>query len=494
MTGHSVRTTAGASTVDLDDLAARLHRLAAECRDRATSLEDAARLLPGQWHPRANAIAIQVADISRAVHRVGAGVDSTSEAYSQRENSLRALAHEASSAAFWGVGRVLALLAPAVIPAALGAITALLAASALTGKRPEELIGGLASAATRYLPEAAAMNTTDVISSPAFVDGVELAVSGLDDFAAGLLGMPLPLIATIGEGGLGLSHPSAVAGLIVGVVGTIGGTQAAKTILTETPVAVTRVSVETVIGPQGLEQLIGRIPRADPEMPQVRIERYQGTGGGHPSFVVYLGGTIDAALMATDEPWDMTSNVTALAGMDAGSYRAAVEAMHAAGITSDTPVTLVGHSQGGLLAARIAESEEFWVGDVVTVGAPLHQVRIPAGVTLTAIEHNEDLVPTLGGIALAGVGASALGRVGALAASGLGSLGTTTTVRRSALAGITPNTGDSLPGHNLTRYIETGRVMDNSTQAQLIALRERLAQVTKGVSVATAWRGDRVGR
>jgi pimeloyl-ACP methyl ester carboxylesterase len=189
----------------------------------------------------------------------------------------------------------------------------------------------------------------------------------------------------------------------------------------------------------------------------------------------------------------MTSNIGALAGMDAGSDRAAIEAMRAAGISSDNLVTLVGHSQGGLLAARIAQSQEFRVGDVVTVGAPIHQVPIPREVTLTAIEHTEDLVPTLGGIALAGVGVGT-GAAAAASLGGAGHSGSTTTVRRSALAGITPSPGDALPGHNLTRYVETGRVMDVSSDTQLTSLRSRLAANATGTAETTFWRAERLTR
>jgi len=254
-------------------------------------------------------------------------------------------------------------------------------------------------------------------------------------------------------------------------------------LLGETAVVVTRVSLEQGTPPEGIEGFLSRIPRADPDAPQVRIERYEALSGVAATFVVYLGGTIDTALMATDEPWDMTSNVNALAEMDAGSYRAAVEAMHAAGIGPQDAVTLVGHSQGGLLAARIAQSEEFQVRDVLTVGAPIHQIHMPDAVRVTAIEHTEDLVPTLGGVALGGV---LLGGIATGAASSV------TTVRRSALTGFMPDATDALPGHNLSRYIETGKVMDSSTKPQLLALKARLEATSQGQPTITLWRAERV--
>lgn len=459
-----------ASTIDLDDLAARVQQLAGRCEMRALSMEGAAQWMPPEGHARAHVIAVQVAQIARDLQGVSSGLRSTSEAYARQELFLSAVTQEVSSTMFWGLGRVL----PALAPAAIGAVAALMAAWALTGKRPEE-----------------------VLSSPAFVSGAAYVVSGVDDFAAGVMGIPLPVTAALGERGLGLTGPSTIAAgiLLVAGAGAGIGSGAGHRARAETPVTVSRVSTEVGEAPRGVEDLLGRIPRANPEMAQVRIERYEGAPSESATFIVYLGGTIDTALKATDEPWDMTSNLAALADLDAGSYRSAVLAMREAGIASDDLVTLVGHSQGGLLAVRIAQSEEFRVGDVVTVGAPIHQVEIPEGVTLTAIEHNEDLVPTLGGLPSVGTllgGVALLGKASTI--SGATVSGTTTTVRRSALPGMTPNASDALPAHNLSRYVETGRVIDSSTDPQLISLRGRIAAQAQGGAEVSLWRGERLAR
>jgi pimeloyl-ACP methyl ester carboxylesterase len=443
------------STIDLDDLASRLHLLGAQCHDRALSLEGVASLMPIEWHARAQAIATQVSQASRDLQAISHGLQSASESYSGQEAAISAAAHEVSSALFWGMGRLLTLFPLAVIPSVISGFSALLTAWAVTGKRPEELL-----------------------SSPVVATGLGHVVSGVDDLAAGFLGIPLPVMRGIGERGLGLSGPPTVAGGILLGLGGISGIGAPP----ETLVTVTRVSSAPGQPPGGVEDLLARIPRANPDMPQVRIERYEAAGdadaNANATFIVYLGGTIDAALLATDEPWDMTSNLAALADMDAGSQRAAVEAMKAAGIASDNLVTLVGHSQGGLIAARIAQSEEFRVGDVVTVGAPIHQVPVPRGVIVTAIEHNEDLVPKLGGLAVPGAAGA----------------GTTTMVRRSALKGGVVSGSDPLPGHNLSRYVETGRVMDTSSDTQLMALKKRLAARADGTPLVSMWRGERVLR
>lgn len=494
-----------ASTIDLDDLAERVHRLAAECEHRARSLFEVAILVPRDRHFHTHNIGQLVSDISRNLTTVSTALATTSATYAQREAFLSAATHEITSTLFWALGRTIATLAPAAIPAVMGGNIALLAAAAFTGKRPEELIMTIASGAATAVAGEKVENgnsaLTSFISSPQFVEGLQYAVSGIDDFAAGLLGLPLPLIAGIGERGAGLSDPSTVAGAIVLGAGVLGGAVrgaggVARPLLAETPVVITRVSEQPGTAPRGIEELVRRIPRANPEMPQVRIERYEGAAGEHPSFIVYFGGTIDAGLLATDEPWDMTSNLAALAGMDSGSYRAALSAMRAAGIGNDDPVMLVGHSQGGILAARIAESSIFRVEGVLTVGAPIHQVDIPRDVTVTAIEHTEDLIPTLGGVTLgATAGATAQATAQATAGVKLGpKLGSTTTVQRSALAGRSPDSDDPLPGHNLSRYIETGGVIDQSANPRLVALRTRLTANTQGAVEVTLWRADRVTR
>lgn len=242
-----------------------------------------------------------------------------------------------------------------------------------------------------------------------------------------------------------------------------------QTALVETPVTVTPVLEYDSAPPESTEQLISRIPRPGEGGPQIRIERY---GLEHPVYYVYLGGTMDAGLSANGEPWDMTSNVEAMAARDAGSQRAAIEAMRQAGIEAEDEVIIVGHSQGGLVAARIAESEQFRVSSLVTVGAPIHKVEVPATTQVLAIEHREDVIPMLSGIAAAGT------------------LATTLTVRRS-VAGIAGAPGDPLPAHNLSRYVETAREVDRTSDPRL---REAVSRATEPGRTAAQGQGTTTGQ
>ncbi len=71
--------------------------------------------------------------------------------------------------------------------------------------------------------------------------------------------------------------------------------------------------------------------------------------------------------------------------------------MRESGITSDSPVLITGHSQGGLVAASIAGSGDYTVQGLFTLGAPAAQSTVPAGIPWIALEHSNDIVPALSG-------------------------------------------------------------------------------------------------
>jgi pimeloyl-ACP methyl ester carboxylesterase len=96
------------------------------------------------------------------------------------------------------------------------------------------------------------------------------------------------------------------------------------------------------------------------------------------------------------------TNLRAL-GNEPTTYAAGVLlAMRASGIRQGEPVMLVGHSQGGLVAARLATdlagSSEFTVTHVVTAGAPIGLIDVPSSVQVLSLENRSDVVPDLDGI------------------------------------------------------------------------------------------------
>ncbi|CAN5120069.1 hypothetical protein BH09ACT3_BH09ACT3_16830 [soil metagenome] len=84
---------------------------------------------------------------------------------------------------------------------------------------------------------------------------------------------------------------------------------------------------------------------------------------------------------------------------EAAYQRAVYQAMHDAGIGDNDPVMLVGWSQGGILAGRMA-CDPNAPGDVqaiVVAGAPIDAMPIPDSVNVLSVQHEGDIVPRLDG-------------------------------------------------------------------------------------------------
>ncbi len=77
------------------------------------------------------------------------------------------------------------------------------------------------------------------------------------------------------------------------------------------------------------------------------------------------------------------------------------EAMRQAGIGKDEPVALIGHSQGGIVAATLASdwAEEYTIEHVVTAGSLVANHPIPQRTWVTSVEIDDELVAALDGAA-----------------------------------------------------------------------------------------------
>ncbi|MBT1161061.1 MULTISPECIES: alpha/beta fold hydrolase [Bifidobacterium] len=107
-----------------------------------------------------------------------------------------------------------------------------------------------------------------------------------------------------------------------------------------------------------------------------------------------------------DSPFGWAQNVELMSDdpeqrMNADSARMVVEAMRQAGIGSDEPVALIGHSQGGIVAAAIAAdmADQYTIEHVVTAGSPVANHPIPSKTWVTSIEMEDELVAALDGAA-----------------------------------------------------------------------------------------------
>jgi hypothetical protein len=130
-------------------------------------------------------------------------------------------------------------------------------------------------------------------------------------------------------------------------------------------------------------------------------------GDGGSAWVVVVPGTQRWSPAAGSNPFDLTTDVRAVTSdlgdvtvAAAGVAGALDRAMSASGRSAvDDPVVLVGHSQGGILAAALAADPGFTRGHrvthVVTTGAPVALFPVPEAVQVLSVEHARDPVPGL---------------------------------------------------------------------------------------------------
>lgn len=107
-----------------------------------------------------------------------------------------------------------------------------------------------------------------------------------------------------------------------------------------------------------------------------------------------------------DSPFGWEQNVELMSASAeqrkrADSARMVREAMERAGVRPGDHVSLIGHSQGGIVAAAIAaDAQDTYVVDhVVTAGSPIANHPIPERTWVTSIEMEDELVAALDGAA-----------------------------------------------------------------------------------------------
>ena len=187
------------------------------------------------------------------------------------------------------------------------------------------------------------------------------------------------------------------------------GGAAAFGLLTETPVTASFVSIENYVEPpKSIAELSRRLDGVgDIAKGWIRIEKFNepaspvNAATGQPRvqqarYVVYIPGTQAWGPKTGSNPFDLTSDLSAIARPGfAGSEKALSMALQKAGIGADSKVLFVGHSQGGLVAANI--STRFAGSKVLTFGSPIGQLGSQIKAETMAIEHVGDLVPALDG-------------------------------------------------------------------------------------------------
>ncbi|MEP6842353.1 MAG: hypothetical protein ABJA11_02450 [Pseudolysinimonas sp.] len=302
----------------------------------------------------------------RLVHALRGAI----ERYDETESAALARADRGAEVLGAGSGPVLRALLPGI--ALLGGL------GYLASKLPDP--GGARASLVRQF----FLQHPELITGPKFVEVARLFSQSLDETTSSLLGVPAPLAVALGAAGVTGVRTSA-RGLLA--VGPLVG------LFRETPVKVERVSTAQITHPP-----VGAVERLDrvPEVSQVRIEKYEAPGES-TRFVVYVGPTETFSPVADHEPWDLTSNVGGVGGLDVGSFRATELAMHDAGVQPSDAVQFVGFSQGGLIATMLAGSGEWNAAGLETFGAPAGNIELPEGMSGMAVRNTDDFIPMLAG-------------------------------------------------------------------------------------------------
>ncbi|MDT3766676.1 alpha/beta hydrolase [Gleimia hominis] len=127
--------------------------------------------------------------------------------------------------------------------------------------------------------------------------------------------------------------------------------------------------------------------------------------GPQRRWLISIPGTDSVELRTTHNPAGTETNIREMLGLRSavrmGVLAAFRQAMEAEGLDpagSDRErVTIVGHSQGGMVALGLLQEQALAIDGIVTLGVPGRRVRIPAGVTAIAVEHDQDVIPAFDG-------------------------------------------------------------------------------------------------
>ncbi len=470
----------GSTVVATDELlleAARIGQCAALCDDwLATIRRFSAQDAGASWLNEANestlllqhaeSLAQQLAEQCRATRKA---LLTAMQSYSDAERRLTMLLSVGTPLGAWMLGNSMPLLFGLAALATVSVSGLAVLTSALLRIPVSKLPGVLATHLT---------SNAGVVNRPEFVRLVRSIVSSTDEFAAGVAHIPVDRALTLGQI-FGASNGAAGVMTLARLASTQG-----NAVLVETPQKVSSAGpMRPVEPPHSVAQLAERVPSSGGGVPQIRVERY-GTEID-PKWVVYIAGTGDFSPTPHSDPFDLTSDVQATAGYGAASERSVRSALLAAGASPEDPVLPVGHSQGGLLAARLAASSSLNVVGYVSLGGPVGAVNT-GDIPGISIEHAEDLVPALGGIGEAPSGLLTVSR-SALDASDVGGAADSSAYRSDQAA--------PFAAHDLAKYRETAELVSKSQEPRLQRF-DQLVRDFTGTDSGTKslWSAQRVPR
>lgn len=123
---------------------------------------------------------------------------------------------------------------------------------------------------------------------------------------------------------------------------------------------------------------------------------------GSRAWTVLIPGT--QTLLGGSNPQDWESNLEMTAGLSSELLAGVAAILKAAPIQAGESITMIGHSQGGIVAAALASNpelrKEYQIDAIVTVGSPVGQFdSIPNDVLALHLEDINDIVPPVDGLA-----------------------------------------------------------------------------------------------
>lgn len=202
---------------------------------------------------------------------------------------------------------------------------------------------------------------------------------------------------------------------------------------------------------------------------------------GTRSWTVLLPST-QAMAPGGRNPVDNLTNVETYGGMLSDMEVAAARAMTLAGIAPGEEVAVLGFSQGGLVAMRLAADPlvraRFSITTVVTAGSPVGHLPTPHGTEVLHLEHLEDPIIGLDGTANPAEPAR-------------------TTVSRSLATGTTGELRLEVPAgesHSVAAYARTAALALAAGEPSVTHVSERLAAVAGGPGArvtATSYTAER---
>lgn len=126
-------------------------------------------------------------------------------------------------------------------------------------------------------------------------------------------------------------------------------------------------------------------------------------------WVIILPGTDHIDFASTVNPADTETNIRESLGLASAMRVGVVEAAHQAmaleGLSptewASEPVLICGHSQGGMIAVGLAANSPDDVGlnvqAILAMGSPGRRFKIRPDVTMIAVEHDQDVIPSFDG-------------------------------------------------------------------------------------------------